>query len=298
MHREEIADVRLSLNRKNVSAFLSILLISIGVGVVTFRDVRASVREVDRVDHFRIGLSGTERSNFLLKDFECVAQCYGLTLDPQYPDSDPQAKPRLEETLDRLDSEITDDRSHSRRLSVLLSLVPPILIMLTSGNDSGDAARAKEPGIAAYLTKPIRAAETDASVNRLILAPACLELSVLEQTSLTRKFDRYKSMAALAGEAELLGAVVSLFLVDCPRLLRAIEVASHQSDAPALRRLAHTIRGVSGNFAIPKVVEAAGSLEAMGKSEDWPEVRPAYMILCQAIDSVRPALDDLCVGSR
>jgi HPt (histidine-containing phosphotransfer) domain-containing protein len=119
-----------------------------------------------------------------------------------------------------------------------------------------------------------------------------------EPPQMTLEFDREQALATVGGDEQFLGEVIAMFLDDCPRLLDEIGRAIEGSDAPTLRRLAHTVRGVAGNFATPGVVEAAKVLELHGMAEEWDRIPPAFEDLWRAIDRIRPALDLVVTGAH
>ncbi len=163
------------------------------------------------------------------------------------------------------------------------------IVALTAHAMKGDRERCLRSGFDEYLSKPIRSADLRAAIGRMVAAPPA-PARVHAPPDPTAEFDREAALEGLGGDEQLLGEVVGLFLDDCPRLLAEIDDAIGRADAPAIKRLGHTVRGVAGNFATPAVVEAARELESSGKEQDWDAARDAFESLRAAIDRVRPAL--------
>jgi CheY-like chemotaxis protein len=62
----------------------------------------------------------------------------------------------------------TDGFSLAERILHTSELAEPLIMMLTSGEQKGDAARCRALGVAAYLIKPIRRAELNAAIVRVL----------------------------------------------------------------------------------------------------------------------------------
>jgi len=62
----------------------------------------------------------------------------------------------------------TDGFSLARQIMGDPTLAEPLILMLTSGEQRGDAARCRELGVAAYLVKPIRRAELSAAILKVL----------------------------------------------------------------------------------------------------------------------------------
>lgn len=74
-------------------------------------------------------------------------------------------------------------------------------------------------------------------------------------------FDEDDLLERLAGDADLAGEVVAVFLEDCPSRLEAIEAAVASGDAAALRAAAHALKGAAGSLGAPRVFDATQLLE-------------------------------------
>ncbi|MEI7761677.1 MAG: response regulator [Comamonadaceae bacterium] len=80
------------------------------------------------------------------------------------------------------------------------------------------------------------------------------------------------------------------FLNDCPRQMKEIEDAIDAADAAVLRRSAHTLRGLAGNFNAHRVVELSAKLERFGADSDVTQASAVYRELRSEIESLQVAL--------
>jgi HPt (histidine-containing phosphotransfer) domain-containing protein len=99
----------------------------------------------------------------------------------------------------------------------------------------------------------------------------------------------------VSGDEELLGELVNVFLDDCPRLLSELQSAAVDSDAPALKRTAHTIKGAVLNFGDAAAVEVAQRLETMGATNNLAGAVSVCAALEDRLNKIRPVLMDWSV---
>ena len=172
------------------------------------------------------------------------------------------------------------------------------IVALTAHAMKGDRERCLDAGFDSYASKPIRSDELRAAIERLIGPDVEIEAEAEKDRPVDDahsptpgEFDPELALECVGGDSDLLAEVMQLFFDDCPRFLTDMDEAIGRSDAPALKRLGHTVRGVAGNFAMTAVVDAAARLETMGQAEEFALARAALGDLRDAIERVRPALD-------
>jgi len=108
-----------------------------------------------------------------------------------------------------------------------------------------------------------------------------------------RVLDRDVALARVGGDAELLKELAELFLEEYPRLLAELHAASHRSDARALERTAHGLKGSVANFGARPAVEAALRVEHLGRDQKMTEVEHALRSLELALAAVHVELATL-----
>lgn len=89
---------------------------------------------------------------------------------------------------------------------------------------------------------------------------------------------------------DLLEALVTAFLEECPDYLDAIRAAVTEQDPEALQREAHKLKGAVGNLRAGPALEATQKLEEIAESEDFQQAEPALDALEQELDRLRTAL--------
>jgi HPt (histidine-containing phosphotransfer) domain-containing protein len=78
-------------------------------------------------------------------------------------------------------------------------------------------------------------------------------------------FDRAAALHLVDGDDALLDEVLTLFVVNGPSWLRAVEGAIYAGNPAALSESAHTLKGAAGYLAAPHFITAAQELESLGR---------------------------------
>jgi HPt (histidine-containing phosphotransfer) domain-containing protein len=105
--------------------------------------------------------------------------------------------------------------------------------------------------------------------------------------------DRMLALARVGGDAELLKEIAQLFLDDYPHLLDELHTALACGDARGVERTAHGLKGSVSNFGAPAAVEAARTIEALGRAQQLQEVSQVLRTLELALAALRPELESL-----
>jgi two-component system sensor histidine kinase/response regulator len=105
--------------------------------------------------------------------------------------------------------------------------------------------------------------------------------------------DRELALARVGGDAELLNEIAGLFLGDYRKLLDELRTAAEQGDAKSVERAAHSLKGSVSNFGASAAVDAAWTLESMGRSQELSHVGAAIGALEQVLETLRPELEAL-----
>ncbi len=180
------------------------------------------------------------------------------------------------------------------------------IVAMTAHAMKGDRERCLEAGMDDYLAKPVKLATLAHALTRAAQGipqapappddePAGEPVSPRSDASV---FDLTALRSDVGDDPELLCELVSLFLADSivqeQRLVAAIEA----SDADAVGRAAHALKGSAGNFRARSVVELALGVERLGKSGRLEGIDEAFRALRAALDALRGALQAWMEGAR
>jgi HPt (histidine-containing phosphotransfer) domain-containing protein len=131
-----------------------------------------------------------------------------------------------------------------------------------------------------YVSKPIQAAELFEVIERTVPAPAA------EQPAVNWE----RALESVAGDRELMRELASIFLATYPQWMSKLREALACRDSPALRRLAHTLKGSVAQFRADDVGRVAGRLETMGERGDLAGAAETLAALEGEMQRLQPAL--------
>jgi HPt (histidine-containing phosphotransfer) domain-containing protein len=106
-------------------------------------------------------------------------------------------------------------------------------------------------------------------------------------------FDRELALHHAGDEAELLRAVVQMFLDQASERLDALEAALREGDTHELERAAHSLKGTAATLALGRVRALSDELERMGAAGEMAGAPERLVELGEAIEEVLPALGEV-----
>jgi HPt (histidine-containing phosphotransfer) domain-containing protein len=97
------------------------------------------------------------------------------------------------------------------------------------------------------------------------------------------------------GDSDLLSELTQMFLEEVPERLEALQEAVDKGDEQTIQRIAHTLKGSSGNMGARQMSRLCLDLEQAGESNDLSSAADILELLNKEFDRVReelPALVD------
>jgi two-component system sensor histidine kinase/response regulator len=169
------------------------------------------------------------------------------------------------------------------------------VVAMTALVMKGDRERCEEAGMDGYLSKPIRPQELDAVLDTY-LARNRKDVSVVPSSVPTEASVCTEELfERIEGDRTLLSELVVLLRESYPGQIRSAREAVLQSDAAALQRVGHSLKGALGNLAAPIGARIAYELESMGKSGDLRLAKTRVDMLEGELLRVMETLEGLCL---
>ncbi len=168
------------------------------------------------------------------------------------------------------------------------------IVALTAHAMAGDETRCLEGGMDAYVSKPFRPEELFVTVEQLASGAGVARPTQTEESdSQSVVFDKQQALAQFGDDPDFLGEIISLFLEEAEGLVADGNAALETGDLAALSKVAHRLKGASGQMTAEEAQEAAYAVEMAGKAEDAENIASLWAVLTTALDYLRPVLEDL-----
>jgi two-component system, sensor histidine kinase and response regulator len=103
---------------------------------------------------------------------------------------------------------------------------------------------------------------------------------------MTPAFDKTELLERVDNDLSFLAETVQMLETDGRALMRQVSAALAAGDAPAVRRAAHTLKGMISNFCAPAVQSLALEVETAGKVGDCVTAAPAAARLESALEAL------------
>jgi two-component system sensor histidine kinase/response regulator len=168
------------------------------------------------------------------------------------------------------------------------------IVALTAHAMAGDEARCLAAGMDAYVSKPFRPEELFVAVEQLARNRQVVVVSNPDETEdEVHIFDQAEAMAQFGDDPAFLAEIISIFLEESGGLVADGEAALAAGDLEALAKIAHRLKGASGQMTAEQARRAAYEVEVAAKECADKAVAGLWNELITALDRVRPVLEAL-----
>jgi HPt (histidine-containing phosphotransfer) domain-containing protein len=151
-----------------------------------------------------------------------------------------------------------------------------------------------------YIPKPINPEALKAALERWTTPRATSHAVSSPPTpqvpTADTAFDIEAALARVDGDRALLVELVEIFSKEYPTTLAALQAAVATNDSQAVYHAAHTLKGSVGNFGATAAMEAARTLEMLGRQGELSEATAALAVLEEELGRLHSALESLKSG--
>jgi two-component system, sensor histidine kinase and response regulator len=177
------------------------------------------------------------------------------------------------------------------------------VIAMTANAMKGDREKALQAGMDDYLSKPVKLGDLEAILARWV-SPEQEDASAGDSQKVitpqvSEEFFDHQIIANLheLGGPEMLSELAELFLEESHSAVDVLRKAIVESDAQAVERTAHTLKGSSGNMGARKIEWLCARLQDIGASGDLASAPAVLARLEEELDRILPELVALSQGS-
>ena len=168
------------------------------------------------------------------------------------------------------------------------------IIAMTAHSMKGDREECIRAGMDDYVSKPVSSDALFKAIQSLIPGregDAGGNESDAPKVSIPR-FDRDGLLRAFDNDRIFLKECTDMFLEEYPKMLDQLRKHVEDKDGPGLRRTAHAVKGMMGNFQAASIAHTALNLEEMGRNNDFGEADSVFQTLSAEVADFGKMLSD------
>jgi signal transduction histidine kinase/CheY-like chemotaxis protein/HPt (histidine-containing phosphotransfer) domain-containing protein len=169
----------------------------------------------------------------------------------------------------------------------------PIIAMTARAAD-GERERCLQAGMDDYLTKPVRAAELFAAIERVVSREGAFRPVESDASAPCGLLDPVALLAACDGDDELLRKMCQHFQTFVPGRLAEVSKALKDRSASHLQDAAHKLGGMVSSFSAV-AAQSTALLSRLGNERKIEEAIQIHSQLTNVVERLLPVLDNLSV---
>ncbi len=173
------------------------------------------------------------------------------------------------------------------------------IIAMTAHAMRGDREKCLEAGMDAYVAKPLDVKQLLGLVESVAEDRCSVQTNGHQQSeeenftsTSTPIIDYAGAMKRLGNDAELFQEFIVYYDEDAKQLVQQIEQSIENEATGDLHRAAHNLKGLASNLGAQCVVNAAYSLERIGKNAELPKASEALQVLKSEMERLDTALQN------
>lgn len=167
------------------------------------------------------------------------------------------------------------------------------IIAMTAHAMKGDRERCIEAGMDDYISKPISSDMLLKAIKKLVPEKTSTTDTTDVSDKIIASFDEESLLKAFDHDMEFFKEAFDMFVTDYPPMVETLEKAIVDQDAQSLKRTAHALKGMVGNFQGKDAAAEALKLEEMGRNQEFSGAEEIFKRLSDELIKLEKSLFSL-----